>query len=152
MATIYMVMLQSKKYKNEEVIANQFSNSFKRELIFEEDGVYPTGYGIPENIIMDIDYPNKTQLHQGHIKIAKFEDPIDLGGNKAHHIFNDEMSILRPLKIMVWFDVYKRRVDSLRHYEKISPVHCYCLEIMKINLCFVLHKNYLAIVIQILMN
>ncbi len=111
-----------KKYKNEEVIANQFSNSFKRELIFEEDGVYPTGYGIPENIIMDIDYSNKTQLHQkSYPKFAKFEDPIDLGGSKAHHIYSDENEYFKDLS-KSWFGLtcIKGGWDSLRHYEILS--------------------------------
>ena len=111
-----------KKYKDEEVIANQFSNSFKRELVFEEDGVYPTGYGIPEDIIMDIDYSGKTQLHQkSYPKFAKFENPIDLGGGKDHHIYNNENEYFKDLS-KSWFGLTCKKGgwDTLRHYEILS--------------------------------
>ena len=111
-----------KKYKDEEVIANQFSNSFKRELVFEEDGVYPTGYGIPEDIIMDINYSGKTQLHQkSYPKFAKFENPIDLGGSKTHHIYSDENEYFKDLS-KSWFGLTCKKGgwDTLRHYEILS--------------------------------
>lgn len=111
-----------KKYKDEEVIANQFSNSFKRELVFEEDGVYPTGYGIPEDIIMDINYSGKTQLHQkSYPKFAKFENPIDLGGSKNHHIYSDENEYFKDLS-RSWFGLTCKKGgwDTLRHYEILS--------------------------------
>jgi len=111
-----------KKYKDEEVIANQFSNSFKRELVFEEAGVYPTGYGIPEDIIMDIDYSGKTQLHQkSYPKFAKFENPIDLGGSRAHHIYSDENEYFKDLS-KSWFGLTCKKGgwDTLRHYEILS--------------------------------
>ena len=111
-----------KKYKDEEVIANQFSNSFKRELVFEEDGVYPTGYGIPEDIIMDINYSGKTQLHQkSYPKFAKFENPIDLGGSKTHHIYSDENEYFKDLS-KSWFVLTCKKGgwDTLRHYEILS--------------------------------
>jgi hypothetical protein len=53
-----------KIYNGEEIIGNQFSKSFKRELIFEEPTVYPTGYGIPEESIMPIDLTRKNKLYQ----------------------------------------------------------------------------------------
>ena len=111
-----------KMYNNESIIANQFSNSFKRELVFEEEKVYPTGYGIPEEIILEIDYTKKTQLHQkSYPKFAKFENPTDLGGSRNHHIFNSEEEYFDDMSSS-WFGLtcIKGGWDSLRHYEIIA--------------------------------
>ena len=91
---------------------------------------------------MDIDYSNKTQLHQrSYPKFAKFEDPIDLGGNKAHHIFNDENEYFRDLS-KSWFGLtcIKGGWDSLRHYEILSAGTLLLFRDYENKPCFVLHK------------
>lgn len=111
-----------RKYKKEEVISNQFSYSFKRELIFEEDNVFPTGYGIPKEIIMPIDLSNKKQLIQKtYPNFSKFEVIKDLGGGSEHHIFDNEKDYYEDLHSS-WFGLTCKKGgwDSLRHYEILA--------------------------------
>ena len=50
-------------HDGERVQGNQFSNCFKRELIDTSDGsIYPTGFGIPEERIREVDFSIKNQL------------------------------------------------------------------------------------------
>ena len=116
---LYGEAINKKIYKKENIISNQFRKCFKRELVFEEKTVFPTGYGIPEEIIMPIDLNIKKKLLQKtYPKYANFEKPTDLGGARNHHIFEDENEYYRDLSES-WFGItsIKGGWDSLRHYE-----------------------------------
>lgn len=110
-----------KNYLGKDVIGNQYKNSFKRELVFEEEGVYPTGFGIPEECIMPINFDKKNKLFQStYPKYSFFENPNDLG-TKNHHIFNNENEYYKDLSES-WFGLCSIRGgwDSLRLYEIIA--------------------------------
>ena len=111
-----------KIYKGEEIIANQFEKSFKRELIFRQKNVYPTGFGVPEKVIKPLDFTKKTKLFQDtYPKDAFFEKPTDLGGSKSHHLFKTEEEYYKDLSES-WFGLSCKKGgwDGLRHYEIIS--------------------------------
>ena len=61
-----------KNYLGKDVIGNQYKNSFKRELVFEEEGVYPTGFGIPEECIMPINFDKKINYFRAPIQNIHF--------------------------------------------------------------------------------
>ena len=110
------------EFKGKEIIGNQFKKSFKRELIFQEESVYPTGYGIPEEIIMPINLNKKRKLFQStYPKHANFEKETDLGGSTEHHIFENESDYYEDMASS-WFGLtsIKGGWDSLRHYEILA--------------------------------
>ena len=79
-----------------KIIGNQFRYSFKRELIFEEESVFPTGYGIPEENIMPINLEKKSQLiQQTHPNFSNFETIRDIASGHKHHIFESEKNYYR---------------------------------------------------------
>ena len=111
-----------RKYQGEYIIDNQHSFSFKRELIFEEKNVYPTGFGIPESVIKEVDLSKKNKLFQRTAPMhALFKKPSDLGGSKNHHIFENEKDYFEDISTS-WFGVTSKKGgwDTLRHYEIIS--------------------------------
>lgn len=111
-----------RKYKGELVIANQFKYSFKRELIFNENYVYPSGFGIPESCIRKIDLSRKNKLFQKTApKHSLFLKQTDLGGTKNHHTFDDEEEYYDDMSTS-WFGLTSKKGgwDSLRHYEIIA--------------------------------
>ena len=119
---LYGKAKKMKRYKGEDVVANQYEFSFKRELIFEEKNVYPTGFGIPEEAIRDINLNKKTKLFQKtYPKFALFEKPTDLGGSKEHHVFTNERDYYEDIASS-WFGLTSKKGgwDTLRHYEIIA--------------------------------
>tara|TARA_A100000164_G_scaffold381792_1_gene435486 strand:+ start:1207 stop:2163 length:957 start_codon:yes stop_codon:yes gene_type:complete len=119
---LYGEAKNKRMHKGEYLIANQYEYSFKRELIFQEKNVYPTGYGIPEEVILSIDFSKKNKLIQStYPKYANFEKPIDLGGSTKHHIFQNENAYFNDLAES-WFGLtsIKGGWDTLRHYEIIA--------------------------------
>ncbi len=111
-----------KIFNNEEIIGNQFKFSFKRELVFEEESVFPTGYGIPEEVILPIDLDKKSQLIQTtHPNYSNFEVIRDLASGHKHHIFEDEDQYYNDLS-KSWFGLTCKKGgwDCMRHYEIIA--------------------------------
>ena len=111
-----------KVYKNEEIIGNQFQFSFKRELVFEEKSVFPTGYGIPEENIMPINLEEKSQLiQQTHPNYSNFETIRDIASGHKHHIFENEKNYYHDLS-KSWFGLTCKKGgwDCMRHYEIIA--------------------------------
>lgn len=109
-------------YEGEDIIGTQFSRSFKRELvegINGENSVYPTGFGIPESRIFEIDLSIKDQVIQ---KTAPdhsvFRNINDLGGGFSHHKFTEEDDYYNDLR-RSWFGLTCKKGgwDCLRHYE-----------------------------------
>jgi hypothetical protein len=111
-----------KEFEGKEIIGNQFKKSFKRELVFKEESVFPTGYGIPEEIIMPINLSKKKKLFQStYPKHANFEKATDLAGSREHHVFDKEVDYYEDMASS-WFGLtsIKGGWDSLRHYEILA--------------------------------
>lgn len=111
-----------KLFNNEEIIGNQFQFSFKRELIFEEESVFPTGYGIPEENIIPINLGNKSQLiQQTYPHFSNFETIRDIASGHKHHIFENEKKYYDDLS-KSWFGLTCKKGgwDCMRHYEIIA--------------------------------
>jgi len=109
-------------YLGEEIIGNQFKNSFKGAVVYEETGVYPINLGIPEEAILPIDLSKKNKLFQKtYPKYSYFEKPTDLGGGKKHHVFINEKEYFDDLATS-WFGLSCKRGswDALRNYEIIA--------------------------------
>jgi len=107
-----------RRYENEYIIGNQGKNCFKRELIFEEDGVYPTGFGIPECQIMEIDLSKKNKLFQKTApSYSKFEQAQEYG-TRNHYVFKNEEDYYEDMRTS-WFGLSCKKGgwDCLRHYE-----------------------------------
>ena len=111
-----------RKYRGESVIDNQFEYSFKRELIFEKEHVYPTGFGIPESVIKEVNLSKKNKLFQKTAPMhALFKKESDLGGTRNHHIFGNENDYFEDISTS-WFGITSKKGgwDTLRHYEIIA--------------------------------
>tara|TARA_Y100000816_G_scaffold290687_1_gene279994 strand:- start:233 stop:1183 length:951 start_codon:yes stop_codon:yes gene_type:complete len=111
-----------KIYNNEEIIGNQFKFCFKRELVFDEETVFPTGYGIPEEVILPINLEIKNQLIQKtHPNFSNFETIRDLASGHKHHIFENEDEYYSDLS-KSWFGLTCKKGgwDCMRHYEIIA--------------------------------
>jgi hypothetical protein len=110
-------------HNDEEVIGTQFTNCFKRELIENnDDSVFPTGFGIPEERIRPLDFKIKDQLFQKTAPSnAIFEDVNDMGGGFFHHKFTIESDYYNDLS-RSWFGLTCKKGgwDCLRHYEIIA--------------------------------
>ncbi len=114
-----------KIYHNKEcVIGIQYNRSFKRELVenpFKFNQVYPTGFGIPESKICEINLLSKTQLFQQTAPdYALFRIQNDLGGSK-HHKFTIEKKYYMDISNS-WFGLTCKKGgwDCLRHYEILA--------------------------------
>ena len=119
---LYGKAKKMKKYRGEEVIGNQFEYSFKRELIFQENNIYPTGFGIPQSTIRKIDFDKKNKLFQKTAPMhSLFRKQTDLGGKRDHHIFQDEDNYFEDIASS-WFGITSKKGgwDALRHYEIIA--------------------------------
>ena len=119
---LYGKAKKMKKYRREYIIDNQFEYSFKRELIFEKEHVYPTGFGVPESVIREVDFRKKTKLFQKTAPMhALFKKQTDLGGTRNHHIFNSEIDYYNDISNS-WFGITSKKGgwDALRHYEIIA--------------------------------
>lgn len=110
-------------YDGEEIIGTQFTNCFKRELIENDDStVFPTGFGIPEERIREIDFSIKDQLYQKTAPSdSLFEGSNDMGGGFSHHKFTIEEEYYHDLS-RSWFGLTCKKGgwDCLRHYEIIA--------------------------------
>ncbi len=119
---LYGKAKKMKKYRREYIIDNQFEYSFKRELIFEKEHVYPTGFGVPESVIREVNFSKKTKLFQKTAPMhALFKKQTDLGGTRNHHIFNSEIDYYNDISNS-WFGITSKKGgwDALRHYEIIA--------------------------------
>jgi hypothetical protein len=104
---------------------------FKRELYQPQSDVYPTGFGIPEYQIRELDFSIKSQLFQKTAPhAAQFQEPRDLG-TRTHHIFTDENEYFKDMQCS-WFGLTCKKGgwDTLRHYELIA------------NGCLLLFRDY----------
>jgi hypothetical protein len=109
-------------YDGEEIIGTQFTNCFKRELIEEDDTVFPTGFGIPEERIIEMDFSIKDQFYQKTAPaFSLFENINDIGGGFSHHKFEIEEEYYDDLS-RSWFGLTCKKGgwDCLRHYEIIA--------------------------------
>ena len=110
-------------HNGETIIGTQFTNCFKRELVeTDDDSVYPTGFGIPEERIRKVDFSIKDQLYQKTAPSdSLFEDTVDIGGGFSHHKFTDEEDYYNDLS-RSWFGLTCKKGgwDCLRHYEIIA--------------------------------
>ncbi len=90
---------------------------FKRELFKYEEGVYPTGFGIPHYQIRPINM-NKTQLFQKTAPYHSIFKPATDLGTRFHHIFSNEEEYFEDMSNS-WFGLTSKKGgwDSLRHYE-----------------------------------
>jgi hypothetical protein len=119
---LYGKAKKMKKYRGEYVIGNQFEYSFKRELIFEQEHVYPSGFGIPESVIKEVNFKKKNKLFQKTAPMhALFKKQSDLGGTRNHHIFDNENDYFEDISSS-WFGITSKKGgwDTLRHYEIIA--------------------------------
>lgn len=98
---------------------------FKREMFKEEDGVFPTGFGIPKEQIRHINFNNKSQLFQKTVPYHSIFKPATDLGTRFHHIFKDENEYFNDMSIS-WFGLTSKKGgwDSLRHYEIIASGAC----------------------------
>ena len=102
-------------YNGEQIIGNQYKRSFKRELIIEEELVYPTGFGIPFENIRPFTF-NKIQLYQKTApKYSLFEHGNDF------YSFDDENEYYKDMS-QSWFGLTCKKGgwDCLRHYEILA--------------------------------
>jgi hypothetical protein len=111
-------------YNGEEVIGAQYPKSFKRELVEDliDLKVFPSGFGIPEERIMLIDYSAKTQQYQKTAPaISLFEESSEMGGGFSHHKFTKETDYYDDIN-RSWFGLTCKKGgwDCLRHYEIIA--------------------------------
>lgn len=110
-------------HDGERVQGNQFSNCFKRELIdTSDDSIFPTGFGIPEERIREVDFSIKNQLFPKTApSMAIFGSNPETGGGFAHHKFTVEEEYYDDIS-KSWFGptCKKGGWDCLRHYEIIA--------------------------------
>jgi hypothetical protein len=106
-------------YKGYRFIGNQYSPSFKRELIVEEDGQYPISVGILESSILPINIDMKSQLHQKSYPREALFEPKEV--NRSHYCFTEEDEYYADMA-KSWFGLSCMRggFDALRHYEIIA--------------------------------
>lgn len=106
-------------YRGHNFIGNQYSPSFKRELILEEDGQYPISIGILESNILPINIDIKKQLHQKSYPREALFEPKEV--NKSHYCFTKESDYYADMA-KSWFGLscMKGGFDALRHYEIIA--------------------------------
>mgnify|MGYP003131207214 CR=1 FL=1 len=111
------------QHKGERIIGCQKVPSFKRELVEDHlNNVFPTGFGIPEYQIREIDFTIKDQLFQKTAPdAALFREVTDLGGSRSHHKFTEEENYYSDLS-RSWFGLTCKKGgwDCLRHYEIIA--------------------------------
>lgn len=91
---------------------------FKREMFAEEDGVFPTGFGIPHYQIRPINLNYKTQYHQKTTPYHSIFQPATDLGTRHHHIFTNEDEYFDDMSVSFFGLTSKKGGwDSLRHYE-----------------------------------
>jgi hypothetical protein len=107
-------------FRGERLIGNQISPSFKGQIIEEESHVYPTGVGLPESRMLEIDFSRKNQLIQkAYPRHAFFEPAYEV--NRSHYLFTDENKYYEDMANS-WFGLTCKRggYDAMRHYEIIA--------------------------------
>ena len=106
--------------QGEKIIGVQKPQTFKRELVEHHlPNVFPTGFGIPEYQIRQIDYTIKDQLYQKTAPDdALFKNVTDIGGSRTHHKFSVESDYYNDLS-RSWFGLSCKKGgwDCMRHYE-----------------------------------
>ena len=108
-------------HNGEVVIGNQFTPSFKRELVCQQEGIYPIGFGIPEECILPIDLNNKIQLFQSTAPdYAIFNKVRDLGGRNHYKFTHQEDYYADLARSYFGLTCKKGGWDCLRHYEIIA--------------------------------
>ena len=99
---------------------------FKRELFQAEDGVFPTGFGIPANKIRPLDF-NKSQLYQGTAPAEAFFKPEVMRHLVDYYTFTwqQEKEYYDDMQ-RSWFGITCKKGgwDSLRHYEILAAGSC----------------------------
>lgn len=108
-------------HEGEEIIGTQFTNCFKRELVQEEESVFPTGFGIPEERIRPINQNKDQQYQKTAPADSLFNHTNDMGGGFSHHKFTVEEEYYNDLS-RSWFGLTCKKGgwDCLRHYEIIA--------------------------------
>lgn len=98
---------------------------FKRELFETETDVYPTGFGIPEHRIMEINF-NKTQLIQKSAPPYALFGPQILGIDARQlYCFSNEQEYYNDMSRSCFgLTCKKGGWDSLRHYEILASGAC----------------------------
>lgn len=98
---------------------------FKRELFEAETDVYPTGFGIPEHRIMEINF-NKTQLIQKSAPPYALFGPQILGIDARQlYCFSNEQEYYNDMSRSCFgLTCKKGGWDSLRHYEILASGAC----------------------------
>ena len=89
-------------FNGEEIIGNQFPYSFKREMVFKEKKCFPTGFGIPENVIRPIVLEKKKSANskKTYPKYANFEKLTDLAVKKIITYLMMKINIMMTSKIL----------------------------------------------------
>ena len=99
---------------------------FKREMFLEEDGVYPTGFGIPHHQIRSLNFTKKIQIIQKTAPPYAVFGPQILGGDTRQlYCFSDEKDYYKDMS-QSWFGLTCKKGgwDSLRHYEILASGAC----------------------------
>ena len=91
---------------------------FKRELYYNQDLVYPTGFGIPHYQIRPINLNNKKSFFQKTAPYHSIFMPATDLGTRFHHIFTNENDYYDDMSNS-YFGLTSKKGgwDSLRHYE-----------------------------------
>ena len=98
---------------------------FKRELFEKKDGVYPTGFGIPEHRIMPINLNKKQLIQNTAPPYALFG--LQILGIEARKLycFNNEEDYYNDMSQSCFgLTCKKGGWDSLRHYEILASGAC----------------------------
>lgn len=99
---------------------------FKREMFVDQEDVYPTGFGIPINKIIPIDFDNKIQLYQNTAPPYSIFNTQSLGVEaRKLYIFDNENDYYDDMQ-KSWFGLTCKKGgwDSLRHYEILAAGSC----------------------------
>ena len=93
---------------------------FKREYFVKEEGVYPTGFGIPYHQIRPIDLNKKDQVYQKTAPAETFFKPEVMQHLREHYVYSwrEEEEYYADMQ-RSWFGLTCKKGgwDSLRHYE-----------------------------------
>ena len=112
-------------YNGEYIIATQFNNCFKRELVEENlTNVFPTGFGIPHYQIRPFNFKNKTQIFQQTAPPGALFQNYNLPSSTLH-IFDNEYDYYKDME-KSWFGLTCKKGgwDCLRHYEIMASGAC----------------------------
>ncbi len=104
-----------KQWEGYTIIGNTFKKCFKRELIYTEKDVYPTGFGISKDNIMEINFDKKQLFQKTVPSYALFSS------ENNSYIFSSEKEYYEDISIS-WFGLtcMKGGWDCMRHYEILA--------------------------------